>query len=144
MQYQKQVSRTGTSNYIPQYLWDVITCPFPWYLLLAQRPWNINPFSKQFTHRENSPVTQSSPEPTLLSWGGGSREKIPPTPVATRQTRSYRTNWATQTLLFSKPLDLAQVCQGNKICSKPALTWKLTCIGISSTLHIELIVEWDF
>ena len=33
---QKQVSRAGTSNYIPQYLWDVITCPCPWYLLLAQ------------------------------------------------------------------------------------------------------------
>ena len=32
---QKQVSRTGTSNYIPQYLWDVINCPFPWYLLLT-------------------------------------------------------------------------------------------------------------
>ena len=24
------------SNYIPQILWDVITCPCPWYLLLAQ------------------------------------------------------------------------------------------------------------
>ena len=60
-------------------------------------------------HRENSPVTQTSPEPTLLSW-------------------SYRANWATQTLLFSKPLDLAQVCHGNKICSKPALTWKLTLV----------------
>ena len=35
---QKQVSRAGTSNYIPQYLWDVITCPCPWYLLLAQSP----------------------------------------------------------------------------------------------------------
>ena len=33
---QKQVSRAGTSNYIPQILWDVITCPCPWYLLLAQ------------------------------------------------------------------------------------------------------------
>ena len=29
---QKQVSWAGTSNYIPQYLWDVITCPCPWYL----------------------------------------------------------------------------------------------------------------
>ena len=28
-----QVSRAGTSNYIPQYLCDVITCPCPWYLL---------------------------------------------------------------------------------------------------------------
>ena len=31
---QKQASRAGTSNYIPQILWDVITCPYPWYLLL--------------------------------------------------------------------------------------------------------------
>ena len=37
-------------------------------------------------------------------------------------------NDITQTLLFSKPLDLAQVCHGNKICSKPALTWKLTLV----------------
>ena len=28
---QKQLSRAGTSNYIPQLLWDVITCPCPWY-----------------------------------------------------------------------------------------------------------------
>ena len=26
---QKHASRAGTSNYIPQYLWDVITCPCP-------------------------------------------------------------------------------------------------------------------
>ena len=32
----KQVSRSGTSNYIPQILWHVITCPCPWYLLLVQ------------------------------------------------------------------------------------------------------------
>ena len=35
---QEPVSRTGTSNYIRQILWDVITCPCPWYLLLAQHP----------------------------------------------------------------------------------------------------------
>ena len=35
---QKQVSRAGTSNYIPQYLWDVITCPCSWHLLLAPKP----------------------------------------------------------------------------------------------------------
>ena len=34
---QRQVSRAGTSNYIPQYLWDVITCPCPWCLLLAHQ-----------------------------------------------------------------------------------------------------------
>ena len=33
---QKQVWRAQTSNYIPQYLWDVITCPCSSYLLLAQ------------------------------------------------------------------------------------------------------------
>ena len=33
----KQVSRAGTNNYIPQILWDVITCPCPWYLLLAHK-----------------------------------------------------------------------------------------------------------
>ena len=32
---QKQVSRAGTSNHIPQYLWDVITCPCPTNLLLT-------------------------------------------------------------------------------------------------------------
>ena len=34
---QKQISRAGTSNHIPQILWDVITCPCPWYLLLAHK-----------------------------------------------------------------------------------------------------------
>ena len=33
---QKRVSRAGTSDYIPQILWDLITCPYPWYLHLAQ------------------------------------------------------------------------------------------------------------
>ena len=32
----QQVSRAGTSSCIPHNLWDVITCPCPWYLLLAQ------------------------------------------------------------------------------------------------------------
>ena len=39
--YQKQVSRVETSNYIPQYMWDIITCPCPWYLLLTQHPWYL-------------------------------------------------------------------------------------------------------
>ena len=38
--YQKQVSRAGTNNYISQYLRDVITCPCPWYLLLAHNSLN--------------------------------------------------------------------------------------------------------
>ena len=49
---QKQISRARTSNYIPQILWDVITCPSPYYLLLAQHSlmmkyitWNIHTFA---------------------------------------------------------------------------------------------------
>ena len=33
---QKRVSMSGISYYIPKILWDVITCPFHLYLLLAQ------------------------------------------------------------------------------------------------------------
>ena len=29
-------SRAGTSNYTPQYLFVIITCPCPWYMLLTQ------------------------------------------------------------------------------------------------------------
>ena len=35
--YRKKISRAGLSNYIPQYLWDVITCPCHWYLLLVHK-----------------------------------------------------------------------------------------------------------
>ena len=38
----KQVWRAGTSNCIPQYLWDVITCPCPSYLLVAQQSSHVN------------------------------------------------------------------------------------------------------
>ena len=34
--FQKQVSSAWTSNDIPQILWNVITCPCPWYLLLEK------------------------------------------------------------------------------------------------------------
>ena len=35
--FQKQASMEGTIYYIPQYLWDVITCRSHWYLLLAHK-----------------------------------------------------------------------------------------------------------
>ena len=35
----KQISRARASNYIPQYLWDVITCRCPWYLLRLKSPY---------------------------------------------------------------------------------------------------------
>ena len=44
---QKQVSRAGRSNYIPHYLWDVITCPCPWYLHLAQNSWYMVVYCKK-------------------------------------------------------------------------------------------------
>ena len=59
---QKQVSRAGRSNYIPQYLWDYITFPCPWYLLLAQHtsynayvfhnqhPYNVSPIKWLGSH----------------------------------------------------------------------------------------------
>ena len=36
--WQKQVLRAGTSNYIPQILWNVISCSCSWYPLV---PWNV-------------------------------------------------------------------------------------------------------
>ena len=37
----KQVTKAGTSNYIPQIVGDVITCPCPWYPFLAPRSWYV-------------------------------------------------------------------------------------------------------
>ena len=51
---QKQVSREGTSNYIPQYLWDVITCPWPSYLLPAQHSSNINTTKHKYKCKQNT------------------------------------------------------------------------------------------
>ena len=34
---QKQVSKAGTRDYTPQYMWNLITCPCPKYLLLAHK-----------------------------------------------------------------------------------------------------------
>ena len=42
--------------------------------------WEVTNYELLYLHRENSPITQTTPEPTLLSWGGWPREKISPTP----------------------------------------------------------------
>ena len=47
---QKQVSRAWTSNYIPQYLWDVITCPCPWSLILAHTSSSGNKLLVSFSY----------------------------------------------------------------------------------------------
>ena len=57
-------------------------------------------------HRENSPVTQTTPEPILFSWGGWPRDRPPPPIVL-------------------KSFHLAQVCHGNEICWKLAF-WRPT------------------
>ena len=82
-----------------------------------------------YIHRENSPITQTIPEPTLLSRGGWPHPHTQtphphshphPTPHWPRcQTRSYRAYQATQTPLFSNtlvsPFD-TQVCHKRQIC----------------------------
>ena len=46
--YQKQVSKAGTSNHIPQYLWDAITYPFRWCVLLVEQYWfSANIFTRE-------------------------------------------------------------------------------------------------
>ena len=66
-----------------------------WIGSLPPNSFNSPNFQTSWSHkrmpmmqRENSPVTQTTPEPTLSSWGGWPREKFPP-PLATRQARSY-------------------------------------------------------
>ena len=61
-------------------------------------------FISHFIHRENSPVTQTTPESTLLSWEGWPHEIHPPHPWPCCQTRFYLDYQATQTLLFSNHL----------------------------------------
>ena len=52
---QKHASRAGTSNYIPQILWDVITCPCPWYLLLPHTSSYIDLNFYTIQRRQNPP-----------------------------------------------------------------------------------------
>ena len=53
-------SRAETSNYILQILWDVITCPCPWYLPLAQQSLIV-----YFTPR--CPTTANQEEPCQVA-----------------------------------------------------------------------------
>ena len=76
-------------------------------------------------HREDSSVTQTIPKSTLLSWGGWPCEKIFPAPGHAASPVLLHLSGHSD-LIVLKPFDLAQVCQGNKICSKLSLTWKLT------------------
>ena len=57
--YQKQVLRAGTRDYIPQYLWKVITCTCPRYLLLAHTP-SYSSSSSDFIDTLRSNLTYES------------------------------------------------------------------------------------
>ena len=46
---QKPVSSAWTGNYIPEYLWYVITCPSPWYVILTQHSWIKNDRKRLFS-----------------------------------------------------------------------------------------------
>ena len=65
--YQKQISRAEKNNYIPQYLWDVITCPCPWYLLLAHKssyaPMDLVVVHSDICNRQISSVLDNNLEP---------------------------------------------------------------------------------
>ena len=64
---QKQISRTGRCNYISQHLWDVITCQFPWYLLLAQPSWFFDVLLRVIIHL----TTGSQSIPYGVCWWPG-------------------------------------------------------------------------
>ena len=53
---QKKVSRAGTSIYIPQYMWDVITCPCPWC------------HDVSFWHYSSPVIRQEHIQPLVCSW----------------------------------------------------------------------------
>ena len=78
-------------------------------------------------HRENSPITQTTPEPTLSSWGGWPHEKFLPHPWPHGKPGLIALIGPLRPYCSQSPLILLR-CHGNKICSKPALTWKLTSV----------------
>ena len=86
---------------------------------ISASSWTLSKTKIPITHRENSPVTQTTPEPTLLIWGGWPRAKNFPHPWLHCQTRSYRAYRATKTPLFSNPLMSpfdTQVYHEHQIC----------------------------
>ena len=66
---------------------DIIFVRSLFRVLIIDSLWLANLFQVLYIntlkHRENSPVTQTTPEPTLLSLGGWLRDKFPPTPPPT-------------------------------------------------------------
>ena len=58
----------GTSNHIPQYMWDVITCPCHWYLLLARNPHIYLPGAACFVFRAETRFEWRLPRGQLVCW----------------------------------------------------------------------------
>ena len=66
----KQVSRPWTCNYLPQYLWELINCPRPWYLLLAHKSSYqsfVCLFSLRWRHNDHAGVSNHQPNGCLLN-----------------------------------------------------------------------------
>ena len=95
-------------------------------------------------HRENSLVTQTTPEPTPLSWGGWPCENFFPKPWSHCKAclialigplRPYCSQALWSCSGVSQKLNLLKTCIDLETVSR---------IVIPSTLHIELKVEWNF
>ena len=57
---QKQVSRAGTINFIPRYGWDVATCIYHLYLVLAQHSSNMKHLVPRYTQIVNTYCARKS------------------------------------------------------------------------------------
>ena len=91
--------------------------------------------------RWTNTVTQTTPDPMLLTWGGWPCEKYSPHPWSRSQTRSYRAYQVTQTPFFSNPLMLpfdTQVCHERQICLRFRRILKVT-LEMAFSTHCTLI-----
>ena len=86
-------------------------------------------------HWENSPVTQSTPEPTLLSWGRWPFEKIFPHHVANLVLSCLLVH---SDPIFVEPFDVTQVCHECQICLRFHLIWKMI-LEMTFSAHYSLI-----
>ena len=105
---------------------------------------HINVPWREIRHMENSPITQTTPEPTLFFLGGWPREKNFPHPwphckpglialIGPLRPYCSQTLWSCSGM--SRKPNLLKTCVGLETDIR---------IAIPSTLHIGLKVEWNF
>ena len=93
--------KAGTSNYIPQILWDVITCPCLWYLF-----WHTNPQLKYPSINPHHPSIMSQPDIVISSLMKHPQHSI----NHTNNMPSLLTSW----LRFSKPCLQYHISYGSR------------------------------